>query len=592
MSDKKQKFINVIKSVSWVSKLLYKFSPGLFIAVFITQIITAISPFVRTKILSQLIDSLTSGGQDSWVNPFIVFLVVGLITSIFFYAQGQLNRILDIKLQAYLRNIFITKVAHLDYQHLESKDTSALISKVDEEFGWRIRQTVSDISNLFFNLMSLVAITIIILPKYPFIWLILLVAQIPQYLVERYWVKKDWQNFEANSGKTKEMWDLNYQLRQKNYIAELRINNAVDYLVGKFNGIFDFITGQKISLRIAKTPSEVLITLLSIIVSGISLVIIIKDVKLGILTIGAFTFYFDTIRRVGEVFQNFVYTTVSITENSYHIDNFKQVLEIENVIKSGRKKLTSNKPPLIEFKNVSFKYPGSDRYVFENLSFRIMPGEEIALVGENGAGKSTLIKLICNFYYPNQGSILIDGIDSRDLNLKNWYEHLAYLTQEFNNFGNMTLKENVTIGDPSKAINETEILSALSHADAKFWKKYKNGLETRMSQRYGGEEPSWGQWQKISIARIFYRNSSVMILDEPTASIDAVSEFKIFNELYRSIKNKTLIIVSHRFSTVRNAQRILVLDKGVILEQGSHNELLAKNGLYAQSFALQAEGYK
>ncbi len=591
MDKKKGKLVDIFRSTLWVTKFLFKFSPGLFIAVFATQVITSIAPFARAKILSQLIDSLTSPVSDSWIAPFILFMLVAFITSLFFFLQGQLNRILDIKLQAYLRKTFIEKVAHLDYQHLESKETSALISKVDEEFGWRIRETVSDLSNFLFNLMSLVAITVIILPKYPAIWFLIMLTQIPQYLIERHWVKKDWQLYEDNADKNKQRWDLNYQLRQKNYIAELRINNAVDYLVGKFNSIFDFFANQMVDIRIKKTPTEIGLTAISILVSGISLFIIIKDVRLGLLTIGAFTFYFDTIRRVGEVFQQFVYTTVSITENSYHIDNFKQVLEMENVIKSGSKKIRGIKPPLIEFRHVSFKYPGSNRYVFKDLSLTIGSSEEIAIVGENGAGKSTLIKLICCFYYPDAGSILIGGIDSRKINLESWYKHLAYLTQEFNNFGNMTLADNVTIGDPTKPVKEVAVLNALQNADAKFWKKYKDGLGTRMSQRYGGEEPSWGQWQKISIARIFYRNSSVMILDEPTASIDAVSEYKIFNELYRTIQNKTLIIVSHRFSTVRNAQRIMVLDKGRVVEQGSHTELLALGGLYAKSFALQAKGY-
>ena len=591
MAKKKGSISDILKSAYWVTKFLFKFSPGLFIATFITQIVTSISPFFRTKIFSDLIDSLTSGGQDSWINPFIWFMVVGLITSLFFFLQGQLNRILDIRLQAHLRKTFISKVAHLDYQHLESKETSALISKVDEEFGWRIRQTVSDLSNLLFNFMSLIAITVIILPKYPYIWLLIMIAQIPQYLIERYWVKQEWQIHEQNSDKNKELWDLNYQLRQKNYIAELRINNAVDYLVSKFSGIFDFFANQRVSIRIKKTPSEVLLTILSIIISGFSLAIIIHDVTVGLITIGLFTFYFDTIRRVGEVFQSFVYTTVSITENSYHIDNFKQILEMENVIKSGKTKIKGFHPPMIEFKHVSFKYPGSDRYVFKDLNLTIDSGEEIAIVGENGAGKSTLIKLLCCFYYPDSGQILIGGIDTRLLDLSNWYKHLAYLTQEFNNFGNMTLADNVTIGDPTKPINTAGVLSALKNADAKFWKKYKDGLSTRMSQRYGGEEPSLGQWQKIAIARIFYRDSSVMILDEPTASIDAVSEYKIFNELYRAITGKTLIIVSHRFSTVRNAERILVLDNGNVAESGTHEELLELDGLYSHSFRLQAKGY-
>ncbi|OIP87652.1 hypothetical protein CO009_00470 [Candidatus Shapirobacteria bacterium CG_4_8_14_3_um_filter_35_11] len=583
---------NILRSTWWVIKLLFKFSPRLFVAVFVTQIFTSVAPFLRSGIFSQLIDSLTNRVGNNWVNPFVAFLGLGLVTSLFFFLQGQLNRILDIKLQAYLRKMFIGKVARLDYQHLESKETSALISKVDEEFGWRIRQTVGDISNLFFNIVSLITITVVILPKYPYVWLLIMLSQIPQYLVEHFWVKKEWQVHEVNSDKNKEMWDLNYELRQKNYIAELRINNAIDFLVLKFNSLFDFFANQRVSIRMAKTPNKIWLTILSIVISGVSLGVIINDVVMGVLTIGAFTFYFDTIRRVSEVFSSFVYTTVSITENSYHIDNFRQIMELQNIIDEGEIKLDNKSVPKIEFKNVSFKYPGSDRFVFENINLIINSSEEIAIVGENGAGKSTLIKLLCCFYYPTSGTILIDGIDSRKVNLKSWYRHLAFLTQEFNNFNNMTLAENVTIGDPNKKIKRKNILNALENADARFWKKYKRGIETPMSQRYGGEEPSWGQWQKISIARIFYRNSSVMILDEPTASIDALSESKIFDKLYSEVKNKTLIIVSHRFSTVRNAQRIIVLSKGKIAEQGSHEELLAiKNGIYAKSFKLQAKGY-
>ncbi|MFA7301192.1 MAG: ABC transporter ATP-binding protein [Candidatus Shapirobacteria bacterium] len=591
MPVNKGKIQNVLKSTFWVTKLLFKFSPGLFIAVFVTQTVTSISPFLTSKIFSQLIDSLTNSNKQYWIQPFTYFLIVGFVSSLFFFFQGQLNRVLDIKLQAYLRKLFIAKVANLDYQHLESKDTSALISKVDEEFGWRIRQTVSDLSNLFFNLMSLVAITVIILPKYPMVWLLIMISQIPEYLVERFWVKKDWQVHEANSDKNKEMWDLNWTLRQKNFVAELRINNAVDYLVSKFNNLFDFFANQRVSIRVAKTPSEIILTVLSTIVGGIGLGIIINDVVLGILTIGSFTFYFDTMRRVGNVFQSFVYTTVAITENSYHIDNFKEVLELNNIMVGGTKKITTTKPPEVEFRDVSFKYPDSDRYVFEHLNLTISSNEEIALVGENGAGKSTLIKLTCCFYYPTTGQILINGIDTRDIDMQDWYKHLSYLTQEFNIYGNLTLAENVTIGDPNKKVIEKNVLKALDSADANFWRKYKKGIDTPLSPRYGGEEPSWGQGQKISIARVFYRDSSVMILDEPTASIDAVSEYKIFSNLYKQVKNKTLLIVSHRFSTVRNAKRIIVIDKGIIVEQGSHEELLAINGLYSKSFKLQAEGY-
>ena len=317
---------------------------------------------------------------------------------------------------------------------------------------------------------------------------------------------------------------------------------------------------------------------------------LLVDTKAGIITIGLFTFYFQSITQTNDFFRGLVFAFVGITENSYHIGNFKRVMELKNIVVGGDKKILSENPPKIEFLNVSFKYPGTNKYIFENLNLTIKSGEELAIVGANGAGKSTLIKLICHFYESTKGKILVNGIDLKEVNLENWYEKLSYLAQEFNIYWELSLRDNIAVGRPGK-VDDKDIKEALSLADAEFIEKYSQGLDTFMSQRYGGEEPSWGQSQKIAIARVFYRNSPIVILDEPTASIDAVSEYNIFTRLFKKIERKTLMIVSHRFSTVRNAKRIIVIDKGKIVERGSHKELLKLGGLYAKSFHLQAKGY-
>jgi ATP-binding cassette subfamily B protein len=331
----------------------------------------------------------------------------------------------------------------------------------------------------------------------------------------------------------------------------------------------------------------------SVLISGISLALIIGDISRGLITVGMFTFYLNIIRSFGDYFSGILNSFISINEQILHINNFRRILELPKAIPDGKTKLTSTSPPLIEFKNVSFKYPNANAYIFKNLNLTIKPGEEIALVGANGAGKSTLIKLICRFYDPVDGQILINGIDLKNIHQNSWYKFLSLLTQEFNIYPNLNLKDNIIVSRSRKKVSDIEIYEALKKAEAyDFVRSYEQGLNTPLSQRYGGEEPSWGQWQKIAIARIFYRNAPVMILDEPTASIDAISEAKIFNRLYRQNRGKTLIIVSHRFSTVRNAQRILVIDKGKIVEQGTHKELLSLNGLYAHSYNLQAKGYQ
>lgn len=582
----------ILSHTLWCLKLIFNSNRVIFIAIIIFQVLASVFPLLRNRVFSQLIDSLIYPGQNNglWSNWFFVFIAILIFSSFTFYTQSQLSRIQDIRLQAYLRKMFLDKVSQLDYQHLEGQTTSNLISKVDEEFGWRIRQTASDINNLFINVISLIAVTIILLPKFPLIWAVIFIGQIPQYFIEKFWVQKSWQLHEQNSENNKFIWDINYQLRTKNYIAELRINNAVKYLFNKFAAAFDSFANNRVGLITRQIPSQLGLTIFSTAVNAYCLFILLSSTHSGLITIGLFTFYFQIVTQTGDYFRGLVFSSVSITENSYHIGNFRTIMNLKNHIVGGSAQIPGVSPPIIEFKNVSFKYPNGHKFIYKNLNLTITSGEEIAVVGQNGAGKSTLIKLICHFYEPTEGDIFINGVNLKDISLENWNEKLSYLAQEFNHYGNLNLRDSVNLGKP-EIHDDKQIISALKKADAKFVEKYKNGLDTLMSQRYGGEEPSWGQMQKIAIARVFYRNSPVIILDEPTASIDAISESKIFDQLYRDIKGNTLIIVSHRFSTVRNAKRIIVIDKGKIVEQGTHDQLIAHRGLYAKSFNLQAKGY-
>ncbi len=589
--EKNRSIKTIISNTFWCLRLIFRNNSVIFISIAVFQLLASTTPFLRNKFFSQLIDSLVYKSQgNNWFTYFGLFIILLILSSIFSFIQTQLSSVIDIKLQGQLRKLFIGKISHLDYQQLEAKETSNLISKVDEEFGWRIRKIIPDISNIFANIVSLSVVTIIIFPKYPFIWLLIFLSQVPQYFIERYWVQKDWQFHEQNSEKNKLVWDLNYQLRHKNFISELRVNRAVDYLFKKYSDIWDYFSNQQIGLRLKESPSEVGMMLFSTAVNAVCLWILVNNLRNGLITIGLFTFYFQTLSQISDFFRGLVFSFVSITENSYHVGNFRKVIGLTNSIKGGDVALPLANPPKIELLNVDFKYPDSGNYVFKNLNLSIEPGEEIAIVGENGAGKSTLIKLLCNFYEPTRGEILINGISLKEIKLTDWYKQLSYLAQEFNNFYNLPLRENVALAKP-EIVDDVKIWEALDKADASFVKKYKNKLDTPLSHRYGGEEPSWGQAQKIAISRIFYKDSPIIILDEPTASIDAVSEYKIFNKLYSEVKGKTVIIVSHRFSTVRNAKRIVVIDKGKVVEQGSHEELLHNKGLYAKSFHLQAKGY-
>jgi len=250
-------------------------------------------------------------------------------------------------------------------------------------------------------------------------------------------------------------------------------------------------------------------------------------------------------------------------------------------------------PPLIEFKNISFRYPNTKRYILKNFNLSIRTGEKIAFVGENGAGKTTLIKLLLRFYDVTDGEIVVNGINIKHLNLEKWYALIGVLFQEFIKY-QFTFKENVYFGN-KKEVNNLDLLKeAIKKSGAD---EFVKDLPSKYDQTVGkmfkeGVDLSGGQWQKLALARTFFKNAPILILDEPTSAIDAKAEYEIFQRVQELQKDKTVIIISHRFSTVRNADRILVLDGGRIIEEGNHEILMKKKGLYAELFNIQAQGYK
>ncbi|RLC34688.1 hypothetical protein DRH14_02365 [Candidatus Shapirobacteria bacterium] len=580
---------------SWLFKLLFKLVPTLLSTLFLVNILSSLLPFARSYTFSRLIDSVSSFSLHPYplYTAFFYLVFIRLFTSLNSRVKTMLYQVMSTKLRHELNKLYLKTVSSLDFQHFDSRQSANLITKVSEEYRWRINEVLFGVLRIFNQFISLLAIIIILLPHYPLAVFILFVSQIPSYFINRKWQKIDWQYFNNHVEKNRIGWDSAWQLTSKKYMSELKISQATSFLFNHFRKVFDpFIDGQ-IRIKQQKNFAQLPLILVYNLSIATAVLFLVKDTSLGIISVGMFTFYYNSIRQTRKHLSGILGDIVSISEQLPYIQDFKNIFQLEKIIKSGSKKVNSRVAPKIEFKNVNFKYPNSHNYIFKNLNLTINSQEEVAIVGTNGAGKSTLIKLICRFYDPQQGQILINGVDIKKLNLNNWRRQLSVLFQEFNTYGNLSLKDNIIISQSKQVFNKNKVISALKKSEAySFTKKYSQFLDTVMSHRYGGQEPSWGQWQKIAIARIFYANSSLLILDEPTASIDAVSEHKIFDHIYQQTRGKTLVIVSHRFSTVRNAQRIIVLDKGRVLEEGSHKRLLAKNGFYAKSFRLQARGYK
>ena len=256
--------------------------------------------------------------------------------------------------------------------------------------------------------------------------------------------------------------------------------------------------------------------------------------------------------------------------------------------------IAHNTKPTITFDNVSFVYPGSEKPTIKNISFTISPGDSIAFVGENGAGKTTIIKLLLRFYDATSGNILVNGVNIKDLDLSSYYAHVGVLFQNFNDYP-FSVRDNIALGKIDEFDNNDRIHKAaiIANADS-FIQKYPKGYEQVLEPGFkDGIEPSGGQWQRIALARALFRNANILILDEPTAAIDSRSEYEIFKTLETHSKDRSTIIISHRFSTVRQAQQIFVIEDGEIIERGNHVELMKhKDGLYKEMFEKQASGYR
>lgn len=314
----------------------------------------------------------------------------------------------------------------------------------------------------------------------------------------------------------------------------------------------------------------------------------------GIMAVGALLLAFNTYTRFYQTVNGYVESISWTEEASRYAARWFELFDVRPKIVSKKDAIRFDytKPPLIEFVNVSFRYPKEEKenpYVLENLNFTFKPGEKIAIVGVNGAGKTTLIKLLCRIYDPTDGQILVNGVDLRDLKLEDWQSAIGILFQDFPIY-NLTIRESIGVGRISETPKPDDLDRASKYSGADefingdyeqlIWKEFKNGIDL-----------SKGQHQRLAVARMFYRNAAITILDEPTASIDAVTEEKIFRSLEKHMEGKSVILITHRFSTVKNADKILMMEHGKIIEQGSHRDLMAINGKYAELYTMQAKRY-
>lgn len=591
-----------IKTIVWIFKIYYEISPSKTILLIITRIIRDARGILYSFFYAKLIDELIKVAQSGTKSfesliPYLVGLLVyyifisGLVNNIDRYAYRSIKQISRMRLEI----MFAQHLNYLGIQNLEDPDVQNRVSRSSD---W-LQSTFDMLQETIYFISNLVRVFIsgaIILSFFPLMIPILIITTIIKFFPDQYFMKKDFRWQVDNSEKRRIAWsDINTVQNSKD-LQEISIVGGYEYFKERYFSFFTSFNNGLLKIIKDKEITNFFLLSLESFVGILAYAVIFYRHIQGLFTLGTATFQIQSLGTFSGSLDSMLSSITIMNEYSVKMKDLITLFEMKPAIKDGNIKLPYlGTPPSIEFKNVSFKYPKANRYVFKDLSFKIESGEEVALVGHNGAGKTTIVKLLARIYPVTKGQILINGIDINNLAINDWYKNLGVLFQDYNFYSHLSVKENIHLGKPTRELNDKEIIEAAKKADAhNFIMEYKNKYDQIMSEKIeGGIRPSTGQAQKIAIARFFYRNAPLAIFDEPTASIDALSEYKIFNTIYNFFENKTVIIISHRFSTVRNADRILVLEKGKIVEEGTHEQLLTKrNGIYRRSYKLQAEGYK
>ncbi|MBU1123384.1 ABC transporter ATP-binding protein/permease, partial [Patescibacteria group bacterium] len=581
--------------------MIWDMDKRLLIFATISALVPSVIPFVNAYIYKLVIDAVIAGLSNPAAIDMhhIVILLISRIVTYFlqdaaFSTQNYVERLLWTKFPIYLNKKLFKHISELDIEKFEDPVFRDQLEQVRD--SWYRPQNL--ITGLFFALQSFFQLLIAFVAMLTLNWMLVIpiaLIAIPEFLYRLYESKSSWSIWDWYSPRKKRYSYLSHLLQDAKSIKEMRIFRLAPLFVKETTKVqVDFYRdNKKLSTR-AYIFRLIFNALSTAVFVGIEVYVIVLAFARRV-TVGDISFYTQVVSNFQNGLGGLLRNVNDVFEASLYVKSTFAVLDAPSSIKSPQKAKTLNKEqaPSITFDHVSFCYPDSKQNVLHDFCLEIKPCEKVTFVGENGAGKTTIVKLLARFYDPTEGRILVNGIDLRELDLDYWHQQLAVLFQDFNRYED-TAKNNIFFGNVLQNLDMKKIEHAAEDAGAKtVIDSLDKGYEQIIGRMFeSGTEISVGQWQKIALARAYYRNSPVLILDEPTAAIDAKAEAEIFERVEKLCKEKTVILISHRFSTVRMADRIIVINEGKLFEQGSHDELMKQNGVYSELFSLQAKGYQ
>ena len=585
-------------NIGYASKIIFAASRKYFIWKLLLSLVSSVLPYLPLFLWRELINALvevTSGD----INPFLnkiwriaalycaAVLVQKMIDTVSDYVSFKYND----DINYYLDNVMIDKVSSIDLAFFDSSDLNDKM-KNSKSLIYSTKNMVTFVFDMFQKAIRL-AISFSLMMTFS-IWLIpvAIVLCIPSVISDKFVNNLDYQ-FEKEHAKSHRKLEYYKSLFFEGARSEVRLYHLSDYFSNLYQSVWSYwdkaIHSKNIKVCLVNLMSLILLTVNEVIVYIISIAKLIA----GKMEVGDVAYYVSLLSQFRSDFTSLCYRINMFGRNFDELNDVRSFVEMKPLLEKGGSK-TPSKNPKIEFLNVSFRYPNTENDVLSHCSFVIDSGEVVGLVGLNGSGKSTIVKLLCRFYDPTEGQILLDGIDNREYDIVKLRALFGVLFQDYVKYS-FSLRENVALSDLSRINDCNAVIKACDESCVSdFVKGWDNGIDENLTRRFDeqGKELSGGQWQRVSLARAFFRNAAVILLDEPSAALDPVAEHQIFEDFAKISKNKSALLISHRLSSITLCDRILVLSDGHIIEQGSHKELMSQNGEYARLFNLQASKYK
>ncbi len=562
----------------------------------LTSTMPPIAVFLGASLVNRIAEARVHALQFNDLLPIVtgLWLATGVQRAVGAYmGYGRNLFVRRVQLEAERR--LLEQASKLDLGHFDNSNWHDRLARAKREISWRPGDLTWSVLGLSGNIMTILLMATLLASLHYVLVILAIAAAVMSLALERRITSRLYEFFYKETPEEREREYLGDLLVQPRTTKEIRAYVLADYLLGRHSKLSEDLFKQRAQMYRSATRISMLTGLVTGTALALAYLFVAAQGVAGtidpggvVLVIGAFASVSGTLGQVSSTF-------VAVDQHTTFLDDYFSFLAIQPLVAAPAEPhaLPSGHLESIEFDDVTFSYPGGTDPAIRGLNLHIRNGELIALVGENGAGKSTLVKLLLRFYDADHGSVCVGGVDLRRVDPEALRGRIGVLFQDYASY-ELSVRENVVMGRPDGEADDERVMEALRDSRSEWLvKKMPNGLDSKVGRLFeGGHDLSGGEWQRLALARIMYRDADIWILDEPTSSLDPEAEAAIFAELKENLKGRIGIVISHRFSTVRIADRIAVIADGRVTELGTHEELLAARGRYAQLFELQAAGYR